>query len=283
MVFAALVDGLRRIPGYRQVEERTALLVVGLLAVALVLLSIWMAQRSPQRVSMSELVGGDVSQMQSWIIISGEVRPEQASGGGFRYVLTDPAVPNAQLVVSSDVPLTEGHTTVSGIIAGGSRGAQGDFIWLGQMRADTVLALEPDPPWGAIAFAGVAIAFGLGSRTTYPMFFREPARSIPVETREMRVGVRREWPPFSTEPVTGTVTTGRNVPVSLSLAGETKQMLRMHSAKSSAEVGRLERLGERIPALLLRPTVTEMALTFDSREARDACLAALVADAQRQT
>ena len=284
MAFAAVVDLFRRIPGYRQIEERAALIVVLLMIIAVVLLGIWMAQRSPQRVSMAQLVRGDVSAMQSWIIVTGDVALEQSSGPQQRYVLTDAGVANARLIITSDVPISVGRATVSGTLVGGNRGTQGDFLWLGQLRADSVLAREPDPPWGAMAAAAVALFIGFGSRTSYPMFFRQPPRASGALPATVPVGVRRAWPPFSTEGVAGTLSLppgGR--PVELALPGQSSEAVRLYSARSSVETGVLRRLGDSEPAMLVRATGGELTLTFANAQHRDAALAGLVADAQRRS
>ena len=279
VAFGAVIELLRRIPGYRQIEDRASLVVLLLMLIALVLFGTWMAQRSPQRVSMAQLVDGNVSSMQSWIIVSGEVQPEESSSAVQRYVLTDPAVPNARLIVTSDGTIPTGPTTVSGTLIGGSRGAQGDFLWLGQLRADPVLAREPDPPWSAIAFAGVALLFGFGSRTTYPMFFRGSPRPTGSGRATLPVGVRRDWPPFTDEAMPGSLILTEGKPVELSLPGHPTQVVRVHSARSSIETGVLRRVGSAEPAMLVRATGGELTLTFASAADRDSALAALMSDA----
>src|SRR4029453_10428373 len=116
------------------------------------------SQRSPQRVSMAGLYAGDLSQMQTWIIVSGDLLEEASSSSPtHQYALTDASVPDAKLIVSSEVPLAAGQTTVSGILVGGTGGAQPGFGWVGQLRADPELAREPDPPWIAIGLVAAAV------------------------------------------------------------------------------------------------------------------------------
>jgi hypothetical protein len=126
----------------------------------------------------------------------------------------------------------------------------------------------------------VATFVGLGSRTTYPTFVREAAGPGAAGSASVRVGVRREWPPLTSEQVAGSLEIAPDVPVVLNVPGRAPQMLRLHSARSSAEVGDLRRIGETVPALLVRSS-GEVTLTFASDHDRDTALAALVADAQR--
>lgn len=246
---------------------------------ALVALSVWMAQRSPQRISFAELASGNLSRMQSWIIVSGELRAEPVSATQYRYTLTDPAVPNALMTVESQVELAVGQTTVSGTLVGGASRAQDGFGWVGQLRADSVLAREPDPPWIAIALAATALFIAVGGRTFYPMFFRETPPVLKPEAVTLQVGVRREWPSSGGQGqvVPGTLVLQRGAPVELRVATETQQ-LRLHSAHSSVESGELRRLFSSEPALILRPATGEVTISFASPDDRDAAFAALVAD-----
>ena len=47
--------------------------------------------------------------MQTWIIVSGTLQAESSTATGYRYVLTDPAVPNAMLRIDSQVALPVGE------------------------------------------------------------------------------------------------------------------------------------------------------------------------------
>ena len=279
VAFAFVVEQLRRVPGARQIERRTPWVVSALMLAALVALSVWMAQRSPQRITFAELVGGDLSRMQTWIIVSGELSAAPVSTTQYRYTLTDPAVPNAILTVESQVELAVGQTTVSGTIVGGASRAQDGFGWVGQLRADSVLAKEPDPPWIAITLAAVALFIGLGSRTFYPRFFRQTSTVVDPETRTLQVGVRRDWPSSggNGQVVPGTVVLRRGAPVELHVGSESQQV-RLHSAHSSVEAGELRRLFSSEPALILRPSAGEVTVSFASPNDRDAAFAALMAD-----
>ena len=225
---------------------------------------------------MTELAAGALSPMQTWIIVSGDVRAESTAAAGFHYILTDPAVPNALLRITSRVELPVGQTTVSGTIIGGAGRALDDFGWLGNLRADAVPAHEQNPPWVVIALALCAVLVLLLARTSYPMFFRDEPKPPAAQPRRLHVGVRRDWPPTAGA-VTGTLELDPRRPAQLHLAdGETRQ-LRLHSAKSSLEVGGFHRLSSFEPALVLRAAGGDLTLTFASADDRDGAYAALLA------
>lgn len=247
---------------------------------ALAALAVWMGQRSPQRLSFAELVGGNLSHMQSWIIVSGELRTYPLSTTVYRYTLTDPTVPNAVLTVESQVELTVGQSTVSGTLVGGARRARDDFGWIGQLRADSVLAREPDPPWIAIALSAAALFITVAGRTSYPMFFRQAPPIPGPQTMTLHVGVRREWPPSAGPVVPGTLVLQPGSQVELRVPTGTQQ-LRLHSAHSGVEVGELRWLFDSVPALVVRPATGELTISFASPDDRDAAVAALVADVHR--
>lgn len=278
VAFAFVVEQLRRIPGARLIERHTTFVVSVVAFTALVALAVWAAQRSPQRITMGELVAGDLSRMQSWIIVSGELSAEPISIAGYRYKLTDPAVPDARMIVVSDVELPVGETTVSGTLIGGTSRPQEGFAWIGQLRADPVLAREPDPPWITIALAAAALFIAVGARTSYPMFFRQTSMMKAPEKKTLQVGVRHEWPPSADKVVPGALALQPGAPVELREGTETQQ-LRLHSAHSSFEVGVLSRLNDSEPALVVRPSTGDLIITFGSFDDRDAAFAALVADA----
>lgn len=282
VAFAFVVEQLRRVPGARQIERHVTLVVSVLAVAALLALAVWGAQRSPQRISMGELVAGDLSRMQTWIIVSGELRAEPVSTAGYRYNLTDPTVPDARMIVVSQVEIAIGQTTVSGTLMGGSSRPQEGFGWIGQLRADSVLAHEPDPPWITIGLAAAAVFIGVGVRTSYPMFFRQSPTTKAPEKKTLQVGVRREWRPSPDEVVPGVLALQPGAPVELRTGAETQQ-LRLHSAHSSFEVGVLSRLRASQPALVVRPSSGDLVVTFRSFDDRDAAFAALVADAGPKT
>ena len=267
---------LRRLPGAGLVGRFLPLIVAVLLAGAVVSLAVWGAQRSPQRISLAELADGALAPMQTWIIVSGDVRSQEQGGAGFAYVLTDLAAPNASIRISSQVQLAEGHTTVSGTLLGGDVRAQADFAWLGQLLADPVLATEQSPPWIAIALAFIVALIWLLAPTSYPVLFVDAPRPTAAPPRQLAVSVRHGWPP------TGASTPGRldlqpGAPLELRLLGGETRLLRVHSAKSSVEVGRLQWLTGSEPVLVVRAAGGEVTLGFASTDERNGAYAALVA------
>ena len=128
---------------------------------------------------MADLVAGDLSHLQTWIIVSGDLRDEGSSPPRYRYAMTDAGVPDAKLIVMSEIELPVGEATVSGILVGGTSGAQRGFGWLGQLRADSELAREADPPWIAIALVVLAAFIGIGARTSYPVFVSREVAHLP--------------------------------------------------------------------------------------------------------
>jgi hypothetical protein len=276
--FSFLGKQLRRLPGARIVERFSALLVALLLVATIVSLAIWMAQKSPERIGMAELYAGQLPPMQSWIIVSGDVQAVPFGGVGYQYVLTDPTVLHALLRISSQVELPVGPTTVSGTLLGGDARAQADFDWLGNLRADPVLASEQNPPWFAITFATTGILLGLLVRTSYPVLLTDKPRAVAVRIAPLNVNVRRDWPPTGSS-APATLEFGHGRPVRLRLSdGETRD-LRLHSARSGVEVGRLHRLSDSEPVLVLRPAGGEYTITFANADERDGAYAALVASA----
>lgn len=279
VLFAFVVEQLRRVPGAREIERRAPWVVSALMLAALVALSVWMAQRSPQRITFAELVAGKLSRMQTWIIVSGELSAAPASTTQYRYTLTDPAVPDAVLIVESQVELDVAQTTVSGTIAGGASRAQDGFGWVGQLRADSVPAKEPDPPWIAITLAAVGLFIGLGSRTFYPKFFRRVPAHLDSATTTIQVGLRRDWPSSggNGQVVPSSVVLQRGAPVELRTGAENQQV-RLHSAHSGIEAGELHWLFNSEPALILRPSTGELTVTFATSGDRDTAYAALMVD-----
>jgi hypothetical protein len=220
--------------------------------------------------------------MQTWIIISGDLRADPGATPPYRYTLTDPQVPDARLLVTSEAELQVGPTTVSGTLVGGAVRGQPGFGWIGQLRADAVLAREPDPPWIAITLAAAALLLALGSRSFYPTFFRQVPRLVRPRTTTLPVGVRREWPPSSGPVERGKIVLEPGAPVELRTPTETQQ-LRLHSVHSSFEVGELRRLRDSQPVLVVRPASGDLTIYFASVDDRDAAFGALMADTQSRS
>lgn len=276
IAFAFLIDQLRRIPGMLQIERRTFWIGLVLVFAAAIAFTVWGTQRTPQRIGMPGLVAGELSHLQTWIIVSGDIREEGATSAGHQYAMTDPAVPDAKLIITSDSPLPLGETTVSGTLIGGTGGAHEGFAWLGQLRADPVVAREPDPPWIAITLLGVVMFMGLGARTTYPVFIAQDVPLIPdPRPVVLHVGVVPEGPRSSPEVITGELAVKPGEPAELRIAGREPQVLRLHSAHSSVAIGVLRRLSRSDPAVVVRPATGDLTLTFASVDDRDAAYAVI--------
>ena len=281
---AFVIDQVRRIPGARRIERRASLVALAFVLLAVVALIFWGSQRSPQRVSMAGLYAGDLSHMQTWIIVSGELLEENSSSPSHQYALTDASVPDAKLIVSSEVPLPVGQTTVSGTLVGGTGGAQPGFGWVGQLRADPVLAREPDPPWIAIGLVAAAVFLVVGPRTSYPVFFSEEAPRLapPPRSTTLPVGVLQEGDGLGQDVLPGALALQQGGPIEVRVPGQDTRLLRLHSAYSSVEVGELRRLFDSEPALVVRPATGDLTLTFASNGDRDAAFAVIVANLLRR-
>jgi hypothetical protein len=282
VLFAYLVSRLRRIPGAMWLQRHSGLAIFALLVAALVALSFTMAQRTPQRVSLPQLAAGELAPMQTWIIVTGDLSAQPMTNGTFRYAMTDPASPDTTLYVSSEHELSVGRATVSGTLIGGDSRAPAGFPWIGQLRADPVLAREPDPPWLAIGLAAIALLIFFAARTSYPMFFAGAATPVPAPAHaDLDVGVRRTWPPTDEAPTPGRVVLRAREPIVLaSDAGA--ESLQLYSANSSYESGSLRWLRRSEPALALHPSKGDVLMSFASADDRDTALAGLLADATRQ-
>ena len=266
-------------------QKHSALVATVLFVAAFISLGVWLSQRSPQRVTMADLVAGNLSSLQSWIIVTGDLQQAAtASENGLRYNLTDPEVPNATLTVFSTAPLATGLTTVSGTLIGGRQAATLGYAWVGQMRADSMLAEEPGPPWLAGSLAGLAALWVIAGRTPYPVFFG--SRSTTAAAREsakprsLNVRVRAERELSDAQVVDGVLRLNAEGPVELRTPDFGNQQLRLHSAKTSLEVGELRSLKASQPALIVRPSTGELTISFANAADRDAAVAALVADAE---
>lgn len=278
VAFAYLVDMLRQVPGMRWVERHVPGVVATLLLLAAVAFVYWGAQRSPQRIDMLGLVNGQLSTMQSWIIISGDLERDPLYPAELRYVLTDADVPNAKLVVTSDIALTTGHTTISGIIVGGRLPPATGERWVGQMVADDELAIEQDPPWIALGFVVAALLVGGAARSSYPVLFDERPKPTAPRARTINVGIGRGSRRERGQRVSGTLVLTVGEPVEMRVAGEAPTILRLHSPHTTVDIGQLRGLSGSEAALVVRLATEEMVLTFGSREDRDATFAALAAE-----
>lgn len=281
VAFSFVVEKLRRLPGARFVQDHPTLVIGTLVLAGALVLAAWAATRSPQRVSMADLTAGSLAPLQTWIIVSGDVRlVDSSSPGQFRYTLTDPNVADATLTVTSRTELPTGQSTVSGTLLGGNAPQREGFAWTGQLLADTELAREPDPPWLAIGLFTLGGLIGVAARTSYPTFFKEAPTLTGVRPRSIRARARREFHPDD-DWVDAALTTQPSEAVVVHIAGEAPRTIRLHSAHSGADAGVLRTLSKSEPALVVRLSTGELLFLFATEEERDAVYAALIADVVR--
>jgi hypothetical protein len=283
LVFAFGVDRLRRLPGARFVAPFTKWIPRLLFVAAVVLTLLWAAEASPQRISLADLAAGKLGQFQSWIIVSGELADETGSAGSeHAYRLTDPAAPNAHLDVRSPTVQSLGWTTLSGRFEGGRDGVPEGYIWSARLNADPVLAGELPPPWIAIGLAGLAIVIILARRSRYPIFVSEPPMDVPPALRALRVTVRRDAAGLAATPAAATLAFHDSEPgaARLSITGTRPMPVRLHSAFTRVDVGRIRTLTSSQPALRVRSEADDLVLVFASPRERDATFAALQAETQ---
>ena len=272
------VDSLRHLPGARFVARFVPWLAGGLIAISAILLVMYMAERSPQRVSLADLASHGLPATQHWFIVSGDLNVEQAVEGAYRYMLTDPATPNAYLIVNSTMPWPVGRTTVSGRIDGLIPPLPPGEDWYADMTADLQLAIERPPPWSAILLALSGLAILAAIRSPYPMFVARQARRAAQATGPRHVVVRpdAEHPgdrvtqgvleldvPSGIAPIL-TIDARRSVPV------------RVHSRLTSLRVGELRTVTTRQPVIRVLSASGDMYLGFRSPEERDAVVATLL-------
>lgn len=283
LVFAFGVDRLRRLPGARFVAPFTKWIARLLIVAAVVLTLLWAAEASPQRMSLADLAAGKLGQFQTWIIVSGELADRSGSTGSFHaYRLTDPGAPNAYLDVSSASVQSLGWTTVSGHIEGGRDGVPEGYAWSARLNADPALAAELPPPWTAIALAALAFAIILARRSRYPIFVGEPPMDVPPAMRPVRVIVRGDAAGRGATPAAATLSFADSEPgaANLSRTGARPVPIRLHSAFTRVDVGRIRTLTSAQPALRVRSDADDLVLVFASSRERDATFAALQAETQ---
>jgi len=288
LAFGYVVDRIRRLPGARFASPVVPWLVRGAFIAAAVLLLLWMAEASPQRMSLADLAAGKLSPMQSWVIISGDLRDDRGSQpGAYRYRLTDAAAPNAYLDVRSSVEWPLGSTTLSGQVLGGRDGVPAGYEWSAPFQADAVLADELPPPAIAFGLIGLGVVVVAARRTSYPMFIAEaPARATSA-SGGLRVRVRadRDAPagPVEGRVVGATLSFDRKGggAAELRVSDRAPLFVRLHSAFTHNDVGRLRSLSSSEPALRVRAADDDLILVFESARDRDAAFATLGAEAQR--
>jgi hypothetical protein len=280
VAFGFVVERLRRLPGGHAVGQHAPAIAAGLLAASFVAFVMWGAERSPQRITLAQLEAGQLSSMQSWIIISGELSQAPSQTADFRYWLVDPAAPNASMIVVSEFELPVGWTTLSGTYVGTRETAPAGYRWIGYMRAEPVLAPEQPSPWIAILLAAAGLLVGFAGRFSYPTFFDEKPRSAAPRTATLRVGIRGATEAPAGCVVPGTLRLHPGAWVMLQLQGAAEQPLRLHSAHTSVDVGELRRLLGSDPALRVKQAKGDIDIIFASPDERDAAFAALTADVE---
>lgn len=286
VAYGYLVERLRRLPVAGSVLRHTALVAGGLLAGAAVAFAVWAGTVAPQRVTLADLVVGNLSHMQTWIIVSGDLSAGAQRAVGYRYVLTDAALPNAIMNVVSDMELQVGRTIVSGSYTGGREPVPlvdlaSGYRWIGMMRADAVPASENGPPWVSMGMLAAALLLLTAARVSYPMFFGQRPRPTGLRALTVPVGVRRGSLSTVGQVVPGTLVLQPGAPVELRVSDADPQRLRLHSARTGVEAGELRHLSGTEPALWVQPATGEMTLSFSSQDDRDAAYAALIADAEQ--
>ena len=286
VAFAYIVDRLRRLPGARRLSPVLPWVAGGLFIVAIAIVFMWGTEASPQRMSLSGLAAGQLSPMQSWIIVDGVVSAaDGGSAGEFRYTLTDPAVPNATLDVHSPVALALGRTTVSGHLLGGREVVPAGYLWSAILRADPTLAQELPPPWAPVALIVAGLVILLGRRTTYPVFLDERPDPAGLRAASIPVQVRRAdgETDHRVTPSTLRVAFDGGPLVTLAASDADPVPVRAHSAFTSVGVGALRTLVHSEPVLRVRASGEELTIGFGSRADRDAAYAALSAEAKART
>ncbi|HTK43984.1 MAG TPA: hypothetical protein VL749_01350 [Patescibacteria group bacterium] len=285
LVLAAGVEQLRRLPGGRALGVAVKWLARLMLLGAVVLTLLWAGEASPQRMSLADLAAGKLGSLQSWIIVSGDLADEQGSTDFLHlYRLTDPAAPNAYLVIRSRPELPLGRTTVSGRIVGGREGVPPGYAWSAPLDADAHLASELPPPWTAIGLAAAAVLLIVARRTRYPVFAGEAPGDARPATSALRVTVRSDTGARGRAAAPGTLSFSGTDPgaADLALAGERRMPVRLHSAFTAVDAGVVHLLAGSEPALRVRSENDDLTLTFGSARERDSAFAALGAAAQGQ-
>ncbi|MDL2335612.1 MAG: hypothetical protein QFC55_06250 [Chloroflexota bacterium] len=274
---AFIGDKLRRLPGAGLVERFPGLVFALLFIGALLAGAVWASQKSPQRISLAELAVGGLAPMQTWIIVTGDVAAG-SSTASHQYVLTDPAVLHARMIINSDVELPVGRTTVSGRLIGGDARAPQGYDWVGHLQADPVAVQEQDPPWITIVLLACGLLVIVIARTHYPVFFGDAHKRLAPSRARMDVGVRRGWSP-SDAVVPGTLTTEPGQRVRLETSDGEMRELRLQSASSSIEVGRFQAATSHELVLRLVASGGDLTLTFATVHDRDVACGALAAAA----
>jgi len=130
----------------------------------------------------------------------------------------------------------------------------------------------------------LAVLWVIAGRTPYPVFFGDGSASATAleatGPKSLKVRVRAERELSDGQVVEGVLRLNSDGPVELRTPDFGTQQLRLHSARTSLEVGELRSLNAAQPALVVRPSTGELTISFAHTADRDAAVAALVADAE---
>jgi hypothetical protein len=281
VLFAFVVDRLRRLPGSGPAGRVAPWVARIMLVAAIALLVVWASEKTPQRISMADLSAGRLSSMQDWLIVTGDVveTPALEDPGTYVYRMTDPTVPDVSLIVRSDTRLPTGRVTISGDLEGGREGIGITKPWVGSIRADASLAQEIPPPWGPIALVATALLVFLARRTRYPTFFRERPGPSASTGRRFAVELRQAPDEAAAVAIPASIVVGSGVgadaSVQLEVAGREPESLRLHSEHTGAIAGELRTVGWAKPGIRMRRPMGDVTITFEATDQRDAVFHAL--------
>lgn len=278
LVVLSVVERVRRLPGARIAAPLVPWLAAAMFLGAGFLLAGYMAEHSPQRVSLADLRAHNLSSIQEWFIVTGDLQEEQALPDDYRYTLTDAAAPNAYLIVQSGHPWPEGHTTVSGRISGYVPFLPPDEPWYASMRADDELAIERPPPWTTMLLTLAGVFLLAARRSPYPMYVATSVERAARANGTVAVTVH----PDAEQPGMGVVkgalelgdTAGTN-PTLRTVDGRAVPV-RVHSRLTSVRVGELRTVTSREPVIRLLSASGDLYVGFRSRAERDAVAATLL-------
>lgn len=279
LLFGYVVSHLRRIPGARFVAPFLPWVARGMLVAAGVLLLLWGFEASPQRLTLAQLTQGELGRYQTWIIVSGDLALEPGSTSTTQriYRLTDPNAPNAFLSVRSSIERPLGPTTLSGHIEGGRDGVPPGYAWSARLTADPVLAQELPPPMTSFVLIAAAVMIIAARRSRYPRFLHQRPAELRPGFGRLRVTVRADDDLLDHAALDGTLDLGsvEAGAAGLQIAGRRPIPVRLHSAFSTIDVGRLLTIRGSTPALRLRSAQDDLSLAFASASERDTAFATL--------
>ena len=154
------------------------------------------------------------------------------------------------------------------------------YQWSARLNADDELAGELPPPLAAFLLLGAGLLIVAGRRTSYPLFVAEEPTEVEPATGMLRVTARGDIDGVERESA-GTLDfdTRTGGTADLRIRGGRPIPVRLHSAFTSVDVGRLRSLTASRPALRMRAAHDDLTLVFASVRERDATFATLAAGA----